>query len=775
MHNLNDTSVDGPTPDALGRLMEANAARVAAAGQRLAAREDARYHSWLGRLADWHGQLKQLNRDLAHPPEVMLTLVGGTGAGKSTLINALLGSRLLATSNSRACTSAVTEISHADTLSAEVTFVSAESWQQELQDYADLLADEWDELPDGQTPAVRGPVDKKLRAAYSEEAVARFYDELDVASLLQDRDHPLHRYLETGQYVLTAEDPNALRKALRQFVASTGAFWPVVSCVRIRGPFPLLRDGAHLVDLPGLNDPNPAREAVTRSYLTKTNFVMVVYNMKRALTREITETLQADGLFRRLVLEGRTGSLAFVGTSSDAIDPEVDGEEFGVDPDDEIGVARARNAASERVVVEQLNELVDELEASSDGSEAIAAGRLRAGLASLPRFSVSARDYLHLSRVQQHRQSLFTDASDTGIPALAGHIQHTVQQNGPLAHARAIGRRHELLISEMQQALREVQVALSASGSEARQKEVRAAAAEATRFLDGQVKLAMKDLESGIDNTVDLFIERMDRGIERARGRLGTASGAWSGYHWATLRAACRHGGVFISSSAGRVDLTDAVTDLVYDAVALAFEDFFGERLRSAVENGNAALQVAAAQYRAELTERLSVVGAAGDTMANQRRELEHAVERHLQQAFKTVVQTADVRIDDERSHLLEDIRTRVLHAMRPAYQRGGAESGSGMKARIVEHLRQGGAAALGELGPVLTSASSDSLRVLSRWVRDEFERVADDARGIATRLAGAHLDDALRQDTEAKQELAAEMSSLLAQLQGPDMATAAA
>ncbi|MEZ5229952.1 MAG: hypothetical protein R2710_25790 [Acidimicrobiales bacterium] len=54
----------------------------------------------------------------------------------------------------------------------------------------------------------------------------------------------------------------------------------------------------------------------------------VVFNMKRALTRDVFDFLRDGDLLRRLYMDGRTGSLHLVGTAADDIDADADIEQF---------------------------------------------------------------------------------------------------------------------------------------------------------------------------------------------------------------------------------------------------------------------------------------------------------------------------------------------------------------------------------------------------------------------------------------------------------------
>eukprot|EP00951_Prasinocladus_malaysianus_P030960 scaffold294351_cov41-Prasinocladus_malaysianus.AAC.1 len=82
----------------------------------------------------------------AKSPGMTVVVVGNTGAGKSTMLNSLLGERnVLPTNGMRACTAALVELTYqqpaegAAAYAGEVDFITEQEWEKELDDlFADL-------------------------------------------------------------------------------------------------------------------------------------------------------------------------------------------------------------------------------------------------------------------------------------------------------------------------------------------------------------------------------------------------------------------------------------------------------------------------------------------------------------------------------------------------------------------------------------------------------------------------------------------------------------
>ena len=201
---------------------------------------------------------------------------------------------------------------------------SRESWQKEIE----LLLADWRDATTGNGDGESGDnclemsraVRDRLWAVYkpSDDADPNAFSPLNLVEPPE-----VAQALDKGMADFRSANLDEFRKLVAKFLDSKHRFWPIVKSVTIRGPFAPLRDGAKIIDLPGINDPNEAREAVTRTHLKTCRFVWLIFNIKRALTKATINLMQSDDFLRQVVMDGRTDSLTFVGTASDDVDLET--------------------------------------------------------------------------------------------------------------------------------------------------------------------------------------------------------------------------------------------------------------------------------------------------------------------------------------------------------------------------------------------------------------------------------------------------------------------
>ena len=270
--------------------------------------------------------------------KTVIGVVGNTGAGKSSVINAVLDEvSLMPTSATQACTAVPVAISYNrendSPYYAEVHFITREEWKRELQSLRRDLCDEEGNLltrvPDPKSDA--GIAYAKINAVFPgrsiEDIALRDIDELigeisyslnRIHKVQEKTANALHTVLR--QYV--ASNPSSSRKKLDDTFADTKpmAFWPLVREVRIWLKTPVLANGAILVDLPGVRDANSARGKVAARYLRNCNKIWIASHINRAIDDETAQTLLSDSFKRQLGMDGSLGSLTFICTKSDDLD-----------------------------------------------------------------------------------------------------------------------------------------------------------------------------------------------------------------------------------------------------------------------------------------------------------------------------------------------------------------------------------------------------------------------------------------------------------------------
>lgn len=209
-------------------------------------------------------------------PKIILGIVGSTGHGKSSLINALLDEqRLIPTNCVRACTAAVTEISWNDSddperrYRAEIEFISAEEWLSELEilfqdltmSTGEALAEKVDvdaEVAWAKVKAVYPNINRNklavmdVKALVNDAAICKYLGSIQTvnggeAKLFYKN---VMKYIDNLQKEPGVEDAEGHNK--ENAGQLTMQLWPLVKVVRIFTKADALSTGTVIVDLVSL-------------------------------------------------------------------------------------------------------------------------------------------------------------------------------------------------------------------------------------------------------------------------------------------------------------------------------------------------------------------------------------------------------------------------------------------------------------------------------------------------------------------------------------------
>ncbi|KAH9482911.1 Nuclear GTPase SLIP-GC [Psilocybe cubensis] len=277
-------------------------------------------------------------------PKTLIAVCGATGAGKSSILNAILDDNIVPTSGMRACTAVVTELAYHEksTIDADISFLSEVEWRDELKVLLHDLVDE-----DGN---IKRSTDLKSDAGIAWQKVHAVYpnvDQDDLVKMSVDQilgyDQQISRILGTTK-TISAKDSKSFAKEIGKYIdskdqkrgskdksekkkepslmdqvrksagmgrektksgapdADSAALWPLIRQVNVRCRAEALSTGAVLVDLPGVADANAARNNIAKDYMKKCNCIWILAPITRAVDDKTARDLLGDAFKIQLMM-----------------------------------------------------------------------------------------------------------------------------------------------------------------------------------------------------------------------------------------------------------------------------------------------------------------------------------------------------------------------------------------------------------------------------------------------------------------------------------------
>jgi hypothetical protein len=288
----------------------------------------------------------------------VIGVVGNTGAGKSSVINALLDEeRLLPTNCMRACTAVITEISYnydSAAYSAEIEFIAAKDWRVELETlFKDLLDGSGNISKDcNNEDSEAGIAYAKIKAVYpkltrediSKSSVEELMKHANVSALLgsskaiKETDslifyRKLQSFVDSKEKTTKSEKDKSDRERRRPREME---YWPLIKVVRLYVRSPALSTGAVIVDLPGVHDSNQARAAVAQNYMKQCTGLWICAPINRAVDDKAAKSLLGETFKRQLKMDGGYSTVTFICSKTDDISLMEAQDSLGIE--DELAV-----------------------------------------------------------------------------------------------------------------------------------------------------------------------------------------------------------------------------------------------------------------------------------------------------------------------------------------------------------------------------------------------------------------------------------------------------
>ncbi|XP_026020767.1 nuclear GTPase SLIP-GC-like [Astatotilapia calliptera] len=273
--------------------------------------------------------LKKKISDLETDKRELVGVFGKTGAGKSSLINAIIEEKNLLPSGSiNACTSVMIKLeakTHSSKYEAEIEFITKEEWRDELWSFRQLLDNNknQEKEDDDYHDAV-----EKLSALYGQEWKKSFENLMENKYFKE-----IPEFLQSRRKILTCESVNELSAQFVKYTRSDSKqgegnegkkwFWPLVKCVTVRVPNNPFLQHVTLVDLPGNGDCNKSRDQMWKGIVGECSTVWIVTEINRAASeKEAWEILESVSSL--IGNGGECQQIHFICTKSDLVDDSDD-------------------------------------------------------------------------------------------------------------------------------------------------------------------------------------------------------------------------------------------------------------------------------------------------------------------------------------------------------------------------------------------------------------------------------------------------------------------
>lgn len=691
-------------------------------------------------LGSWRKEFDLIRNQIEHPETVRIALIGSTGAGKSTFLNAVLGQEVLPVGVMQPCTAFVTLVRQSPNpgYTLEVEFCSRAEWQKEVESFAAYLRP-------GDSESIAGDVESKRLVDAARKRVGAVFGESAVQGI--DPDVLLGLPLPKEAEAIFSSDPaqqyrfesaQDMLQQLRKLIRGESTLWPLVKQVSISGPYECLAGGLELVDLPGLNDPNAARVEVTREFLRTSPFVWVLFPMVRGLTQDIQTILGEERLLRTLVFAGTYSSLSLIGTKADDVDTNI-APQLGLSEDCEtVDLIREYCRQTKVEAREQLVQMIRDMAGPDDSSDTLE--RMLDMARNISVHATSASAYMKLKGIGRLRKDYgLVDLADTGVPEIHAHLARISREAGAELNAGMASRRLKQLASEIAFFFR-----TSAQGASPESENAR------RRIHEEQIKL-VKAIESArTESRIRLevhrqgFLDQVTPLLRNSVGGVRRVCDGWERIHWATLRAVVKHDGSFKSPSTGRYyDFNEDLTEPLMGQLPVAWERHFTDNLGRVADN----YVISVTKEGIHFCESVRLII---DLVFHKKSELMEDQLRWFEDKIRLLSQAAQGRllaaVTQRRGELASKIPLVARGYMLTAYMDARAESGGGMKGRILERI---GSAAMLAAPPIYDTIQKDLLEGLSDLdavilgLFEELSRAATAQAETVEKNAGIDIDEA--------------------------------
>jgi len=660
--------------------------------------------------------LKGIRKELAGEPRFVVHLLGSAQNGKSTLINVLIGKKILTEGHVGACSAAVVRCRYNPESDYRMTvrYVGREQFLKSLAEAIKEAKTAWEgEEP----PEKRG---EELRRALGRFVGFFGLGESSPADILKTCQKFLEapESIEFQQFGQTIDVPVDEQAQVDEHLAARGRKAFVVDECVLEGPFREWPPQMELVDMPGTNDVDAFRTEVTEATKTKVSGLMLV-TKGTLLSGDIIRWFKDTSILAEIAdsTERNQQRLMVVRTV-------VDEQDLGDLPEDAESVwphLEQHCRKQEIQYREQLHQVVRE-----KFEEATVCARVGRFVDTLPVHFVSAKTFRNLSddavrnrvlnnpnmpanRGLMNRFQMFDmDPAKTGIPNLRKTLKVATQEFLDQHFLVRLQSHLEKEVDGVVEFFRKQRL-----GAELQL----AGKAEAYRVVAGHVETKVTDLLTTTEGSQRLLgqieaefqqkaTEILTRVQHGYRASLEPRLELWSVLNWRTLRAVGYKGGRHVNYEGKEYNVPGDMSEI------------YCQQLRATwIEDRDRLIELICGNHLTELVHDIEkiVEEARGFALAQDSDTGKLVEERMGNLGAKARTELAALRADfRKRTETYESLRQvlspQIKRILLPTFGLIGEECGTGCSRRMRQHL----AAGVGEALPAIHEVVKKE--VLANW-----------------------------------------------------------
>ncbi|MCA9063021.1 MAG: dynamin family protein [Planctomycetaceae bacterium] len=543
----------------------------------------------LNRLADFENQLDVI-------PPIDVVVLGPSRHGKSTLLNSLVATDLLPTSDVKPCTASILTLTWSAEWSVTVRFVGREQvvrdWKNAVKDAEEALNQQRsqnDEVSADDPRFVKTTLQRFIQLF----GIDPNLPPEELLAAVRKSEIPAGTAKLLGQTATVRnKDLPGIKAAIAQYLSTKDVYWTIVDRCEIKGPFPDWHSSLKLVDLPGTNDTDPQRTIVTNSLRDSATAVAVVTSDSN-LGIDIESWLRNSSMLANFMeaTNERRQRLFIIRTKLDAYHPNVEAAlSHEMSEDEEAEVHRKAVEDYKREQTQTYRTMLRDiaspkLPAGDDESSKEKRRELLSRIDDIPVFFVSALAHEVFSGrfvTPRKNQRMLGDYFDndidaTGIPDLRRFLLNVaneyLQRNFYEDIRLAIESEVRLMADTFRKAAAAAK-AEAAGGRENLELIVSKVRNEIIPWLNALVAARAGEFESSLITGASGIRQRLSQVEAMSERRFADKIQIWTGLHWASLRAVARKRGVHTTGRGRLIDINEDICSVLIDDVLLAWTHF---------------------------------------------------------------------------------------------------------------------------------------------------------------------------------------------------------